>query len=381
MLDLKTIAFAIAVFTPLSWAIAFMLDGIRKIRARVYLIFLMFAASITYMLVYAKTSELLEVFALFYPLHLGLSLLLFPLFYLYLDSLTCETKLSIKNFKKIYIHFIVPVLFFLIFFVFQKFLLNREEEVRFVGYLLDLNNEQNELFKTGKKFYYTGITFFGVSGIFYFVLSLLNIRNHYKKIQDVFPSNATKELKWLKTIFVFLLPLILFFVTIHLMESKIVNESPFLLTFSYMLFAVFFWFLGLHGFRQTEVYTPEIVTDHTDVIRKSVTRYEIDEFISKYKPHRRPLISIFDFCIFLQVDRKQLTEVIRKEYKMNFRNLINQHRIDDAIEMINESVQNNTELNLEEVGMKAGFDTYNTFQSVFKNKTGITPADYVKKIQ
>lgn len=381
MSDVQTISLAIAIFIPILWAIAYLFDGIRRNRARVYLIFFMLAVSVTYMLVYAKFSGNIEVFSVFYPFHAGISLILFPLFYIYIISLTREPKLSVKNFRKTYIHFLIPFLFLLIFLVIQKIFMNKDEEIRFVSYLLDLNEKESSLFYVGKIIYIIAEMIFGLLGLMYFLLSLKQIRNHSRKIQDIFPDTSTKELKWIRTIFAFLVPLIVFFVIIYLMESKIVNENPVLLTISYLSFAIFFWFLGLNGFRQAEIYSLGATAVSPDHENGHLTREQFEEFIQTYHPHRSTNISLFDFCKHLQVDRIVLTKFINREFGTNFRTLINTYRIEDATEMMKEAEMNNKKTNLEELSLKLGFDSSDTFHKVFRRQTGQTPSEYFRKLK
>jgi AraC-like DNA-binding protein len=74
-----------------------------------------------------------------------------------------------------------------------------------------------------------------------------------------------------------------------------------------------------------------------------------------------------------------LSTFINQIYQMHFNDIINQHRI----KYIEEGLTNEkwSTLTLEAIAEKAGFNNRITFLTAFKKFTGITPTQYIKKIQ
>jgi AraC-like DNA-binding protein len=379
MNEFQTIALAVAFFSPLSWAIALLSEGLGKQKSKSYLFFLMLAATFTYMMTYAKFSGYINYYSFLFPLQASVTLTLFPLFYLYVFSLTADTPIIQNRFRLIYIHFLFPVFIFLFYFILQKFLMSRNEEVRFVMHLLDMTESENSLFSTGKLVYNAGRFFMVILSIIYIILSSVKLVQHYRRFNHTFPDNSSKSLNWIKTLFVFTFIMLVFFTIIHVMNNQKVAADPLLITLSYLSFAAFFWFLGLNGFKQTQIYHSEIVLITGKFQDHKLTKSEFDEFINEYKPQRKINVSVYDFCMFFQVNCQYLTHFLREEYGLNFRAVINTYRIDDVIEMIQESTMRNEQPDLKSISLKAGFESFTTFKKVFKSQKGVHPAQYCKK--
>ena len=185
MQEFLTISLAIAFFSPLSWAIAYIFDGIKGSRPRRYLIFLMLAGTFTYFMTYAKFSELYEIYSPWFPLQVGVSLTLFPLFFLYVSSLVISKK---PGWKRVSLHFIFPVIMMITYIVFQKLLLNRNEEILFVTYLLDIHSNipERAIFPLGKCVYDVGKILYILVSLGYYIFSAVYLIGHYKRIKHFF---------------------------------------------------------------------------------------------------------------------------------------------------------------------------------------------------
>jgi len=377
--ELKSIAIALSIFSPLSWAVTYIFDGLKYQRSRIYLMFLMFAASFTFFMSFANFIGFHNFFTCLFPLHAGVALSLFPLFYLYVESLTREIKLSSRNFKRIYFHFIFPVSMLIFYIILQKFLMTNDEEVLFVKYILGLNTQESLLFQVGKLGYSISVIYLIISSFIYLFLSVKMWRKYIKNIHDLFPANPSKELKWVKTLFLFLFVLMIFFSLLHVINNRQLLESPILISASYLSFTLFFWFLGLQGFRQQEIYVPEILNKQSTLLKKEISKEHFEEFIQKHRPHRRTNISAFDFCIFFQIKGECFTEFIAKEYGTTFRNLMNSYRVEDAAELLKSMIQNNRKPDIDEISIKAGFDSVLTFQKVFRQYKGQTLSEFISQ--
>jgi AraC-like DNA-binding protein len=315
-----------------------------------------------------------------FPIQIFASLTLFPLFFLYVSSLVIQRK---PGLKKVSIHFLFPAVMMVTYIIIQKFMMSKSEQVIFVTYLLDIHNNipDRAIFSIGKSIYDIGKIGYVLVSLGYFVFSAMYLIRHYKRIKDFFPNNKQKELIWLGALMIFTCILVIFFTIIQIIDSRYLASNQYLVSASYLSFALFFWFLGLNGFRQTEIYptkrsneTP--VEDHPELSKETFI-----EFIEKHKPFRRTHISVFDFCIFFRVKRQELTDFIAAEFGMSFRELMNQLRIDDASEIIAIQISDNIEPDLNEISFKTGFDSPATFIKVFKNIKGKSPSEFIKEIK
>lgn len=374
--EIKTIALAIAFFSPLVWAITYLIDGLKRQKSRVWLFVLMLAASFTYMMTYAKFMGHIDFYAALFPLQAGVALTLFPLLYLYVDSLTTERKEW--RYFRIW-HFVFPILMTLVFVFFQKFMMQADTEIFFVKYLLGMIENSDKLFIIGKAIYDIGKIVFILSSVVYVVLIVITLRRHYNRIREFFAKSEGNELNWFRTLAVFFFVVMVFYLIIHILKNQQIEHRALLISISYFIFGAFFWFLGLNGFRQSEVFNLFDVTQTDNFgIDARISKDEIELYLTDKKPYRNANVSVFDFCYYFHTNRTYMSDAISKGFGLNFRGLINQYRIRDAVEILNNAHKSEIHVELEEVSQKVGFSSYGTFLRVFKSELGLTPTDFMK---
>lgn len=379
MEELKTISLVIALFFPLSWAISYLITGIGKERSKIYLLLLLLAASFTFMMTYFKFQNHLGIYALLFPLQGSVVLTLFPLFYLYGKSLTSEKKLSLK---KTYIHFIFPGIILISFIIIQKLLINTKDELKFMQFVLDKNVDPEKYFVLGKWIYDIGKWVYVLSSIGYAIASGVILRKHVKKIRELFSENDNTELKWLRGLGLVFVLMIFFFVIIHILPNPMVETNSILISISYLMFAGFFWYVGLNGFRQKEIYSIKQNVEVDNIkISPRISKEAIEGYLINTKSYLRQDYTVFDLCYHFHTNRTYLSGAIRKNFDTNFRGLINHYRIIDAKTKIDSLVDQNEIPDLERLAISCGFSSYSTFFRVFKSEIGITPSDYIKNIQ
>jgi AraC-like DNA-binding protein len=376
MNEIKTIALAIAFFSPLAWAITYLFDGLRKQKSRLWLFALMLAAAFTYMMTYAKFMGHLNFYAAMFPLQAGIVLTLFPLLYLYVDSLTTERKEW--RYFRIW-HFAFPFAMTIVFVFFQKFMMQSDTELYFVKYLLGIVENNDKLFFVGKAIYDIGKIVFVLSSCVYAVLIVITLKRHYHRIREFFANTEGNELNWFRTLAVFFFAVVVFYLIIHLLKNQEIEHLSMLISVSYFIFGAFFWFLGLNGFRQSEVFNLFDVTQTDNfVFDARISKDEIEMYLINSKPYRNANVSVFDFCYHFQTNRTYMSDAISKGFGLNFRGLINQYRIREAVDVLDNALENKLHFELEEIAANVGFSSYSTFLRVFKSELGSTPTEYVK---
>jgi AraC-like DNA-binding protein len=374
--EIKTISLALAFIFPLAWAITFFFTGYFKQRSKFFLFLVMIASCFTFFMTFLKFQGHIEIYAILFPVQAGVSLSLFPLFFIYLKSITSAYQFSRKRF---FIHGIIPMGFVVSITIFQKFLIAPENEIKLIEYLLDYPVVPTDYFKTAKSIYFAGKLYFVLSSLYAVFGSYRTVRNHYLKMKEIFSENDTSELYWLKVLGIIFFCMFAFFVIIHTLSNSTVANNDILITISFLTFAIFSWYLGLNGFRQKEIYhlqTEKLVEFEEQETK--ITKEQLTEYLNKTKPYKNPEITAFDFCYHFHTNRTYLSESIRKSFNLNFRGLINLYRVNEAKDLIDKAAKNNYSIELEDIAEKSGFSSYSTFFRVFRAETGITPSDYLK---
>lgn len=81
----------------------------------------------------------------------------------------------------------------------------------------------------------------------------------------------------------------------------------------------------------------------------------------------------------LGTTRHNLSQVINEHFDVNFFNLINKYRIQEAQEIFKSDTNNN--LNIIDVAYDVGFNNKVTFNKAFKEQMNLTPSEYLKNLK
>lgn len=87
-------------------------------------------------------------------------------------------------------------------------------------------------------------------------------------------------------------------------------------------------------------------------------------------------LTLTEFSSAVGVPRHQLSQAINSCYKGNFFDLVNDCRVEAFKQLA--SLPGKKHLNLLGIAQEAGFNSKASFYSVFKKKTGMTPAEYLQ---
>jgi len=97
------------------------------------------------------------------------------------------------------------------------------------------------------------------------------------------------------------------------------------------------------------------------------------------KAHRENNISLQILSEKLGTSRHNTSQVINEHFNLNFFELINKYRIEDAVEILKNDIKDN--LTIIEVAYKVGFNNKVTFNKSFKKYLSQTPSQYIKSIK
>ncbi|WP_188460208.1 helix-turn-helix domain-containing protein [Marivirga lumbricoides] len=80
----------------------------------------------------------------------------------------------------------------------------------------------------------------------------------------------------------------------------------------------------------------------------------------------------------IEVSPKYLSYLVNKFYQMNFKNYLNQQRVQKVIEEL--KAGKHKKQTLLSIALDAGFNSKSSFNAIFKSLTGHTPTEYLKNI-
>jgi AraC-like DNA-binding protein len=114
--------------------------------------------------------------------------------------------------------------------------------------------------------------------------------------------------------------------------------------------------------------------------QKDIARYirMIGEHMEKNKPYLDRELTIYDLSAQLKIPRHFLSEVINEHMGKNFYNLVNDYRVEEVKRrMVDPAYRNLTIL---AIAYDSGFNAKSSFNTIFKEKTGMTPSEYQRSV-
>ncbi len=320
-----------------------------------------------------------QVVEYFKPGIFPIMFLLGPLLYFYVNSL------AIENFKLKPIH-ILHIIPFLLVSIHRSTI----DAVPIAG-SPDLYENPNYFYN---KIYYSLLI---VSVFVYWVLGLDVILKHRKNIPLYFSNYSGKyTLSWL--ILVLSLFLVLFIANFFMFFVQNVLQLGIIRYSTLSLNLTVFTFIMIYiGMNQSVIYKYE--KERADVQipmgepRSNEAKYlgsalndkEVSElmemvlhYLSIKKPYLNPEYSLQMMVDDLNIPRHKLSQVINRSQKKNFYKLINEYRVKE----VKEKLQNKEYKNLTVLGIafESGFNSKTTFNRIFKEETGMTPTHFIKEI-
>lgn len=106
---------------------------------------------------------------------------------------------------------------------------------------------------------------------------------------------------------------------------------------------------------------------------------KIEKYLDEFKPYLSENFSLGNLEKETGISTKQISLSIKKVYNLNFSQFINQLRIKYLINMLMED-EKSRHISIEDLSLKIGFSSPNSFYAYFKNYTGKTPREYIDDI-
>lgn len=315
------------------------------------------------------------------PLNLPSSMMLAPLFWLYVRGLTTEGSLSDVRYR--FAH-LLPVLFGV--------------AVLILFYLLPL--EVHEAFERGEdpahplanaavySIWALTIVFYVQVGIYLFMTIRL-LTSYNTRLKDLFASTENRELYWVWWIMLvsgcFLIfnsaNILLILLGVEILPKGILEQPVIGLFFS----SAVIWVLALWGLRQK----PGLIRDANPGARDEIAssagsqKYErsalseeqaqrlarkIRSAMQSDLLYRDPNLSLWDLSKHIGVTSNYLSQTLNETMGNNFFDYVNRWRIEDAVKRVQ-----TTDETVLTIAYDVGFNSKSSFYKAFKRHVGMTP--------
>jgi AraC-like DNA-binding protein len=94
------------------------------------------------------------------------------------------------------------------------------------------------------------------------------------------------------------------------------------------------------------------------------------------KPYLNEKITLAEVSKLLNVGPHQITQVINEKTNFNFNDFINCYRIEESKKLLISASHSN--LTIDAIAQKAGFNSKSAFYRAFKKNSGITPKEFIE---
>lgn len=209
---------------------------------------------------------------------------------------------------------------------------------------------------------YFGTFIYGIWTVFIF----LSVYDYY-----IFSEKNTKPNKFILPV---LISNIIIFLTYQFISTGWIQVycAGGSLVFSFVLYANF---LVLFNKKHQSTTTKE----ENRYINKKIPDLQADNFVSKLEKlmdaeelYKNPNLKLIDLALKMNMSAHQLSQLLNDNLGKSFSTYINEYRINEACN----NIENGSYLKIEEIGYEVGFNSKSTFFSTFKKIKNTTPLLY-----
>jgi AraC-like DNA-binding protein len=166
---------------------------------------------------------------------------------------------------------------------------------------------------------------------------------------------------------------------------NVVQSSRFFFNVQVLAMAFMVVYIGYTSQMQPNLFSKEFVIGKKKYKKSGLTpsfsselKDQLMKFLEEDKVYRQNNISLEKVSEMLGTTRHNTSQVINEHFELNFFELINKYRIDEALEILKTDTARN--LNIIDVAYEVGFNNKVTFNKSFRKLHDVTPTQYLKAL-
>ena len=231
----------------------------------------------------------------------------------------------------------------------------------------------------------------------YSILTFIVINKHQRQLKKYLSYSSGKvTLQWLMGLSItFYVGYILMFIFggVDIM-MRFMPFDPYEISFIGLTIVAFLF--GVFGFNQSSIFEvvirTKIITDPEKQIVSTEKKYQrsglkkkniniyidkINAYMEEDKPYLDRELNIYTVSEALNIPRHIISEIINEHMGKNFYTLINEYRVEEVKERLQDSKYKH--LTILAIAYDSGFNSKSSFNTIFKERTGMTPSQYVNQ--
>lgn len=233
-----------------------------------------------------------------------------------------------------------------------------------------------------------------LSGTIYFILTIRLFRKLDINIFNNFSFLAHLDLRWLRwlvlvfgTVWTILICITIIHHVFNLFSMVFCTDGLFLSLSAFVIL------IGYFGLKQKIIFSSEDLIVSTSESSKPQIKYvgsrlteseekqyaeKLSNHMNSTKPFLNPELTLSQLANELDISSHVLSQVINKKFRLNFFDFINNYRVEEFKLRSTDSRYNS--FSILGIAMDCGFNSKSAFNRIFKQKTGLTPSEFKKRI-
>jgi AraC-like DNA-binding protein len=373
ILMLKDILLLNPVYVTLFWAVVLNFYSNDKHAPKVFLGKFMLVAFVIYLSHLLYFSGQIVIYRYLDSIYTWASLLVFPLYHIYVRLLTVERRFSLASHGK----FLTPPTLLFLLHLSGVILLTQDQYIEYLLKVIPREQSAKGMQIFLLTIYQLYRVVFILQVFFYLYKNSLLIRSHNENLQDYYSNTEDRKLHWVQLFNILLGVTSLMSIIAAFLGRETFTSGAIPLALPSVIFSLMLFFIGLAGNTQKALYIAEKnIEEESDTTRldKNITqlRKKLDNLFEKEKIFKNPDLKIWDVSHMLGTNRTYVSRLINEEYKKNFCNHVNQYRVEYAMEL----ARQNPELTNEQIADLTGFGSQNSMHRAFQTAIGTTLKQY-----
>jgi AraC-like DNA-binding protein len=303
------------------------------------------------------------------PFYHLLSLLVYPIYYVYIRLLTVD---RVFDWKKHGVYFLPALLLFLLYLA-GVLLMTKDEHLDYLYRLLLSGEKLRGIFLYQKSVYLTCRVVFIIQGLVYIWLSIRLVAANKKNVQNYYANTSADNLDKIYWLNISLFVTIVFGIILSLIgKENFVSDEKSLILPS-VIFSVTLFVIGWLGNIQRAVLTESGDQFQDPVIERIEEEYEPDRLedirkkikllFDEGKIFLNKDLTIWEVARVLGTNRTYVSSVINNDFKQNFSSFVNSYRVKHA-KMLQ---GNNPDISKQDLAEMSGFGSQVSMKRAFDN--------------
>lgn len=376
---LKTILLLSPVYVTLFWSILLNLGGRCATNAKKFLGKFMFFALLVYVSHFIYFLHLKNVYIYIDPIYQFASLMVYPMYFIYLRLLTIDNKFSVKNHFK---YLILPFSLFILYLI--GYLFTKQDDLEIWIFNKNVPFETFEIIYLKVIFFFVRFTFLS-QAIYLMIQSSKLLKRYADKAEQYYSDIEDSKNSNVKIINTSMILTGICSVILASLGRDFFQNNVIMIALVSLIFSTLLFIVGWMGFKQKSVNaTMEVCTvaetkeeaDENNIQSQSVLISKILFLFENQKIYLKENLNIIDLANLTGTNRTYISQMINNHYHQNFCTFVNTFRIEEIKKCILEDPSCTNQILAE----KCGFSSADSMKRVVKNISGLSVTELKNKL-